>query len=255
MSKRYNIRWSESDNQELKRAVKNFNAKISRLEKKYPEMKKALPDRVSVKQMKNLIETRQDLKRELNALRRFSKKGAEEFVTLDNNDYNLKVTKWQRQEIVRRVAIINRKRKKRHDELMAQEATYGGEGLGYTVGQIGMGKSDEVALRPMNAFTPKMTRTELKKKYSAVMKESQTMYWDKRELTLMNVYIETMLTNFNPEDVREIAIAIQELGFSEFYEKYNADQMKFAYFYHEDAEKYDGALEKLRKLWLEGESK
>lgn len=250
MSKRYNIRWSEADNLDLKRAVKNFNAKISRLEKKYPEMKNALPDKVTVKQMKELIDTRQDLKRELNALRRFSKKGAEEIVTLDNNDYNLKITKWQKQEITRRIGIINRKRKKRHDELMQQEATYGGEGLGYTVGQIGMGKSDEVALRPMNAFTPKMTRADLKKKYANVLKESQSMYWEQRELGLMNTYIDEMLKNFNPKDVQEIIEAIQDIGFSEFYEKYNADQMKFAYFYHEDAEKYEASLEKLRKLWL-----
>lgn len=250
MSKRYNIRWSESDNSELRKAVRNFNAKISRLEKKYPEMKNALPDKVSVKQMKELIDTRQDLKRELNALRRFSKRGAEKFVEVDNNDYNLKITKWQKQEINRRIGIINRKRKARHDVLAQQEATYGGKGLGYTVGQIGMGKSDEVALRPMKAFTPKMTRADLKKKYKNIMKESQSMYWDLRELTLMGTYIAEMQKNFNPEDVQDIVDAIFDMGFSEFYEKYNADQLKFAYFYYEDAEQYEASLEKLRNLWL-----
>lgn len=250
MSKRYNIRWSKSDNTELRKAVKNFNAKISRLEKKYPEMKSALPEKTSVEQMKELIDTRQDLKRELNALRRFSKRGAEEFVEVPNNDYNLKITKWQKQEMTRRVAIINRKRKKRHDELMEMEATYGGQGLGYTVGQIGMGKSDEVALRPMNAFSQKMTRTDLNKKYKNIMKESQSMYWDVREKILMDSYISTMLDNFNPADVMDIVENIQDMGFNEFYEKYNADQTKFDYFYFEDEEKYNASLDKLRGLWL-----
>lgn len=74
MSRRHNIKWQKSDSQDLSKAVKNFNAKISRLEKKNPELKNALPEKVSVRQLKELINTRQDLKREINSLKRFSKK-------------------------------------------------------------------------------------------------------------------------------------------------------------------------------------
>ena len=34
MSKQHKIRWKQSDNQELARVVRNFNAKLKRLEKK-----------------------------------------------------------------------------------------------------------------------------------------------------------------------------------------------------------------------------
>ena len=74
MRKQYNIKWNESDGAELRRTVKNFNAKISRLQKKYnddPKKLSALPEKVSVKQIKDLVATRQDLKRELNSLQRF----------------------------------------------------------------------------------------------------------------------------------------------------------------------------------------
>ena len=37
MSKYHKIRWNESDDQELKRVVRNFNAKLKRLEKKDPQ--------------------------------------------------------------------------------------------------------------------------------------------------------------------------------------------------------------------------
>ena len=93
MSRKYNIRWREADEKELQRVVKNYNAKLSRLAKKNPEMKNALPDRVSAAQLRDMIETRQDLNRELNSLRRFSQKGAEELVEVPDNDYNLKITK------------------------------------------------------------------------------------------------------------------------------------------------------------------
>ena len=55
MSKRYNIKWRQDDSERLTKAVKNFNAKITRLEKKNPENKNALPERVSAKQLKELI--------------------------------------------------------------------------------------------------------------------------------------------------------------------------------------------------------
>ena len=87
MSKQYNIRWKQDDNQELRKAVKNFNAKISRLEKKDPQNKEALPEKITVKQIKELISTRQDLKRELNALQRFSKRGAEKIIEIPDTDY------------------------------------------------------------------------------------------------------------------------------------------------------------------------
>ena len=96
MSRKYNIRWSEADDKELKRVVKNFNAKLGRLAKKDPENKDALPERISAAQLKEMIQTRQDLNRELNSLRRFSQKGAEEIIDVPGNYYNLRLTKWQK---------------------------------------------------------------------------------------------------------------------------------------------------------------
>ena len=99
MSRKYNIRWTDSDNEELKRAVRNFNAKVDRVAKKHPELASNLPEKVRVKELKELIDTRADLKRELNSLRRFSKKGAEQIIVVTESNYNLKVTKWQLSEM------------------------------------------------------------------------------------------------------------------------------------------------------------
>lgn len=228
MSKQYNIRWSESDNDQLRKAVKNFNAKISRLEKKNPKMKNALPEKVSVKQMKELIDTRQDLKRELNALKRFSRKGAEELVDVPDNKYNLQITKWQKNEMTRRVAVINRKRKKRYEDVSVIEVKSRGEGQGYTVGQLGMGRTDEVALRPMKVFTPKMDRTDLKMKYKALQKESREMYWQEKQLRLKQNVINGLYANYNAEefihDIHEIVEAIENMDFNEFYTRFMSER-------------------------------
>ena len=96
MSKRYNIKWNESDSKELARAVKNYNAKITRLSKKEEYKGVILPEKASVKQLKELVSTRRDLQRELKSLQRFTKRGSETIVDVPNTDNTIQLTKWQK---------------------------------------------------------------------------------------------------------------------------------------------------------------
>lgn len=250
MSKRYNIRWQESDNEALRKAVKNFNAKIKRLEKKNPQLKNVLPEKTSVAQMRELIETRQDLKRELNALKRFSKRGSETIVNVPDNDYNLKTTKWQKEEMTRRIGIINRKRKARLKEVQETPLQSRGKDLGYTKGQLGMGKQEEVSLTPMRAFTPKMTQYDLKHKFKNIMKESQNAYWHKRDLQLKSNYIKSLEENFNPNDVKDIIKRIDRMDFKEFKKVFDSEGGNFEWSYPPDQEAYEEYLTALKSIWL-----
>lgn len=251
MSKQYNIRWTDSDNAELRKAVKNFNAKIARLEKKNPKEAHLLPERVNMKELKNLISTRQDLKREMNALRRFSKRGAEQIVELPDNDYNTKATKWQIQEMNRRAGIINRKRKKRLEELSMLQMTDRGEDLGYTKGEFGMGKADLNQLRPINAFTPSMSNKDLKKKFDVLMNESQSGYWNKREQQMKDNYLKGLLENYALDDIQEVADAIREMDFKEFYNTFQAENDRFEYASGPPSKaEYDSFVSALKARWI-----
>lgn len=249
MSKPYNIRWNPSDDAELRRVVKNFNAKISRLQKKNPQEAAALPERVTVKQLKTMISTRQDLNRELNALRRFSKRGAEQIITAPDNKYNLKITKWQKEEMNRRAGIINRKRKIRLDQVAGIELESRGEKLGYTKGAIGMGKAEEIELSPIRAFTPAMSRKDLTKKYSMMLKESQSSYWHDRELRMKENYIKSLESNFNPADIKDIVDEIDAMDFREFRKIFEAEGGNFELSYPPDAESYQAHLSALFAIW------
>lgn len=252
MAKRYNIRWKPDDEAELKRVVKNYNAKISRLEKKNPEHKNALPERVTVRQMRELIETRHDLNRELNSLKRFSVKGAEQIVDVPENKYNLKTTKWQKEEMIRRTAVINRTRKRRLEEISKWEMTSGGKSLGYTRGDFGMGQADEVALSPMKPFNPSMSRKDLTMKFRHIRKESQLNYFSSKEEMLRRNYIEKgLLRTYKEEDVREIIEAIENMDFKEFYKRFQAEggTMEFASKLPNNA-LYDSYVEQLKSTWI-----
>lgn len=249
MSRKYNIRWREADEQELKRVVKNYNAKLSRLAKKDPENKNALPEKVSAAQLRDMIETRQDLNRELNSLRRFSQKGAEEIVEVPDNDYNLKITKWQREEINRRVAVINRTRKQRLEKLQETEATQGGKGLGYSAAPM-MGKAAELSLSPVKGFTKYMNRADLSKRYKQLLKESQSGYWDSVDERTRRNYISGIMQNFSEGDMSDIVEAIENMDIKEFRQKFDADTGKFETLYINSQEEYDAAINELKATWM-----
>lgn len=248
MSRKYNIRWSQSDEKELQRVVRNFNAKVTRLAKKNPEMKNALPDKVSAAQLRGMIKTRQDLNRELNALRRFSQKGAEEIVEVPDNDYNLKITKWQKEEITRRVATINRTRKQRLKKMEETEATQGGKGLGYSAAPM-MGKASKLSISPIKGFTKGMNRADLKKRYAQLLKESQSGYWSARDEQTRQNYIKAMLHNFNKGDVEHIIEKIENMDIEEFRSKFDSDSGKFETVYTNDQDEYMAALSELESIW------
>lgn len=249
MSRRHKINWRESDNRELNRVVKNFNAKISRLAKKNPQLQNVLPEKVSASQLKELINTRQDLNRELNALKRFSKRGAEEIVSVPDNDYNLQTTKWQRTEINRRIGIINRRRKERLERLSNFEATSRGQELGYKRADIGMGKATEVSLSPMRGFTQRMNQRDLKMKWKSIMQESQSDYFTERDYRLRNNYIKALTENFNINDIEDIIEEIENMDINDFLQIFEQEGGNLESAYPPNGEQYIAYLNGLRATW------
>lgn len=248
MSKQHHIRWQQSDNEELARVVHNFNAKLKRLEKKNPEMKNALPEKVSVKQLKELIHTRKDLKRELNSLKRFSKRGSEEIITYGNN--NIKITKWQKTEMLRKAAIITRRRKARLEELKSVELTSRGKKLGYKKGEFGMGALELNEYRPMSALVKSMTQADVPKRYKSLMKQVQSNWFDKMDFQWRDNYIKSLEQNYNPNDVEEIINHINNMDIGDFMNKMRSEVGSFETSYPPDRESYAGYLSDLKATWM-----
>ena len=248
MSKQSKIRWQKSDSQDLAKAVKNFNAKIDRVAKKNPEMKNALPDKVSVKQLKELIQTRRDLQRELNSLKRFSKRGSEEIITY--GDYNVKITKWQKTEINRRLGIINRRRKQRKEFVESLDVTQGGESLGYTKGDIGMGRIERVELSPMQGLTPGMNQRDIAFKWQGILKESQSTFYTEKDYRCRENYIKGLEQNFN-KDAAELKKAIMSMDIGDFLKIfYSEADANFEGLYFPTDKQYTGYLNKLKSIWI-----
>lgn len=266
MSRYHRIKWRESDEQEVKRVLKNFNAKLKRIKKKNPQNFDYMPkfydkeqekftDKLSVNQFKDFINTRQDLKRELNALKRFSKRGAEEIVILPNTDFNIKTTKWQKTEMNRRISGINRRRKARLEEIENIPMLSRGQELGYKVGDIGMGRAEKVALEPLKATTKRMQQSDLKWKWRSIMSESRLEYFIDSDFRLRENYIKGIKMYYDVENVKDVIEKIESMDISEFLNKFYAEGGTFEISSPKGKSKlkfqeYQSQEELLRSVWL-----
>lgn len=259
MSKFHKIKWTDDDQRELERVVRNFNAKITRLHKKDPSKmlnslpegmkvnKNALPDKVTVRQMKELINTRQDFKRELNSLKRFSKKGAEKMELVPDTDYNLQVTNWQRKEMNRNRGVVNKRRKERLE--MIRNISVAGHD--FTLGELGMGKQAENELKPTTSFYRTMTQTDLKKRHLSLQSERQSQYFTEKDYRVKENYIKALKNNYGESRVEDIVNAIEEMDIREFLDKFMAvDLNKFEFAYGPEDDNYEPYIKRLRGEWL-----
>ena len=266
MSEQYNIKWRIQDEEELRRVARNFNNKLRRLVKKNPENKNILPQfynektdqfesRITVETLKSMIQTRQDYNRQINMLKRFSKRGAEDIVEAPNNEYGSRTTRWQKSEMNRMKAIVNNRRQERLDNLNLVEMMNSQGKLGYTVGQMfGMGLASKNQLQPTNAFTPSQSQTDIKYKFRALQKESRTRYHKDRDKILKENYIRTLEQNYKASDIREVVNKIRGMNPDLFILKFEAKGDAFEFAYPPDSEQYESYLSELKAYWLREDS-
>lgn len=114
MPRQYNIKWRNEDKTRLSNTVRQFNAKITRMLKKNPELAPYLPERLTVQGLRDKIQTRQDFNREVKSARRFLKPGAETPVT---SATGIRTTRWEKQEVGIKVGVINRRRNRELKEM------------------------------------------------------------------------------------------------------------------------------------------
>ena len=96
------IRWKQTDYLRLGKSVAQFNRKINELNNE--EKKLYLPENITYSNVKEGIQSRAELNRVINSLRRFSKEGAENLFT---NSAGEQMTVWERGELIRQRRIAS----------------------------------------------------------------------------------------------------------------------------------------------------
>lgn len=101
MAKRYNLRLQ----QELEKAVRNFNAKIRRLEKQERDL--ILPEKLNYFEVSRQARTKRELEQKIEEIKRFSERGVEETITtkagVDISKYELQNLRRESKRIKQRL--------------------------------------------------------------------------------------------------------------------------------------------------------
>lgn len=108
MAKNSMIRWTRSDAMKLSHAVREFNKNIAKLETE--ENKLVLPEKIDYKDVKSKIWTKQELNRQLNSLKRFSREKEQKIIKLQDD---VEITNWEYKEL--------KKEKKRAEKRLTSE--------------------------------------------------------------------------------------------------------------------------------------
>ena len=240
--------------------ARNFNDKLRRELKKHPENRNILPQfwneqtgqfesRITIQMLKESIATRRDYNRNINMLKRFSKRGATEIVELPSQ-YGAKTTKWQKAETIRLTSIVNRRRQERLEKLNAVEMMDASGKLGYTLGQrFGMNLASRNKLSPTKSFTVGQSQKDIQYKMRGLLKETQSSYYNMRDRMLKENYIRAIQENYGSK-LDDVVNKIRTMNDELFVLKFEARGDKFEMIYSPDSEQGKAYASELRSYWL-----
>lgn len=217
MSKPSKIKWRKTDKQRLSRAVQQFNAKLTRLSKKHPELEPFLPKRIAVAEIRDKITTRQDFNREVKSLERFKRKGAESPVLSKSG---VMTTKWEKLEIGYKVREINRRRKIELER--ANVSTYKG-----TMGSI---KANNLLPKPYDIN--KIKPSDWGKFVESVEKQIRSSYHGEKIERYKHNYIVAIHNNLPEPYASNLIRIVNNISSEWLYDAYYQDpvlQIDFAY--------------------------
>ena len=125
------IRYDKKLESEINRTIRNFNQKISRLEKQERQL---LPSKISKKELKSSVYTRPELQRRLKELERFSQRGAEEIITTKGG---VTLTRYELQNLKRENARVKRNITRELNRLRTQRPKIFGKIQSATFSEMG----------------------------------------------------------------------------------------------------------------------
>ena len=202
MSKKSKIRWRKSDLAELQRVIKNFNAKLTRLDKKGADMS-IMPERLSKKEAMGKIETRADFNRFVKSAQRFTTRGAETAVKSKRGFVD---TKWAVDEALRLNRRKEARKKRELAKLSEQEVLSRGKGTGVKRAEMGTVRENE--LKPSKKNIDNMSQREWELFKKGLESEMYDKYSEAKKQRMKENYIKAMINVGIDETIQAIVEAM-----------------------------------------------
>lgn len=250
MPRQPNMQWRQgkthNDVKTLEKVIRNFNAKIARIEKKNPAMKEILPERLTKEKAMEQIVTRKDFNTFVEAHKSFSRRGAEKVVNVGN----FQTTKWMYNLHEKAKQEVNKSRAKRKEEMLAKPALNKGEELGYTMGEVysgrvGMHSIDEVKLEPITRRPENMSQKEFRKSFEGLERQMYESNKRNKDYAYKKGYLEAMIREgFSQEQIDFVKLVPDDILVDRAMRDYEAS-IDFVYDELDKADKW----ETIKQVW------
>lgn len=165
---------------ELEKAVRNFNSKVARLERKANYEDIVYPERVTVSQIKKRSREVNDLKEQIKDLKKFSQRGAEKPVYLSNG---AKVTEYEWNLYKRNYQRARRNIEARIEKMKTEYPTLAGQRELLTYAQKGDRRYLNLVKKQERIEKAKLTRTRNKKEIQKIEERRKRIIEKGKSLT------------------------------------------------------------------------
>lgn len=236
------IKYRESDLDKLNRTVENFNRKIRRAAARGVV---GLPEPVRVRDLREEIVDRADYNRQINALQRFSRKGAERSVVLDR-ETGVTITKWERDELSRLQAIVETRKRRVREEMGSQPATSRGRDLGLTRGEMHSARMNALAESKLN-YKAFRSPSEVRARKRTLSTKARSDYFKSSDEKYKENYIKGLQTVFGKKAGPLIA-HIRSMNPHEVVKRYYKDQEGTLRYIYEKAQR-ESHLRSIMEVW------
>lgn len=221
------IRYNKELINKINKTVRNYNAKINRLQKQNPTL--SLPEKISAKSLKNISDTRTELNRNLQRLKRFSKRGAEENIVLPTGEI---ISNYELSELKRESARLQRNLTRRINELASTTPKVAGIKQDYNYAEMGdMRLNNMIAKRDTLARMNKNIRKTGSLKNFAKLIETTRNKQNYQISIFRNNYIDKMLTyqayaiGYDKEKINTIKEKLNRLSDKDFLRFFDEEKL------------------------------
>ena len=219
-------RISKDSKKELKRVIRNFNSKVKRLESVDREID--IPEKESIKAIKDRVNSKWDLNREIDRLERFTKRNAEDLI---KNKSGVVMSRWEYEN-------IRREQKRLSARLLREIERYGnikpkefGKEQSVTYAQMGDEKLSNLKARQkaissksiskLNRAQMKDLQTLLNKTAANYRKDKEIFYDNYIDGTLLNT---AYFIGYDEEKIKYIKEKLSELSPTQFTKAFEQEQ-------------------------------
>lgn len=211
---------------ELKKAISNFNAKIRRLENVDKEI--GIPEKENIKAIKDRINSKWDLNREIDKLERFTKRNAEDLI---KNKSGVVLTRWEFENIQKEQKRLNARLLRdieRYSKIKPQEF---GKVQSVSYAQMGDEKLSNMKARQKaisRKNVMKLNREQLKN-LQVLLNKTSANYRKPKDI-FYNNYLDGTLLNtayfigYDNEKIKYIKEKLSELTPTQFSKAFETEQ-------------------------------